>query len=174
MTYIEQGTTGAFRATWRKGNPRSLLETIITKNPKASEEKIHDLFWHEIEDDKQLLQACVEYWLDNNYRSLIADKQPVAIRMHTRPNKAPDRAASDVSQKIQQRITREARAMLLELLMPNNKKLGDCTGAECITFASWMALLAKKVPASKTVASVLSEDDAWRFWEIAKKRTRAA
>jgi hypothetical protein len=29
MAYIEQGSLGAFRATWRKGNPRALLRTLI-------------------------------------------------------------------------------------------------------------------------------------------------
>jgi hypothetical protein len=176
MTFIEQGSTGAFRATWRKDNPRSLLETMIAKNPKAEEEKIHELFWHEIEDDKPLLRACVEYWLDNNYRSLIAEKRkPTTIASSTTKTASTvtARATKEVSQKIEQRIVSEARTMLLDLRMPNDKKLGDCTGAECRSFGGWMALIGKKVPATKLVSKVLSNDDAWQLWELAKKKTAA-
>jgi hypothetical protein len=53
--------------------------------------------------------------------------------------------------------------------MPNNKRLGDCTGAECLAFGSWMALLAKEVPSTKIVSQVLSEKQVWKFWQIARK-----
>jgi hypothetical protein len=168
MTFIEQGSTGAFRATWRKDNPRSLLEAIIAKNPKANEEKIHAMFWREIEDDKQLLRACVEYWLDNNYRSLSIEKQK------TRPlagaqKSAQDAAVQGVVKEIRQRIAIEAQIVLLDLVMPNNKKLADCTGVECLSFGGWMAAIAKQVPATSIVSEVLSENDVRKLWKHAAR-----
>ena len=44
MTYIDQGTQGAFRQTWRKGNPRALLKTLLEKNPKADATAIYKYF----------------------------------------------------------------------------------------------------------------------------------
>jgi hypothetical protein len=166
MTFIEHGTLGAFRATWRKGNPRALLETIINKNPKASENDIYKLFWTEIEDDKELLRAITGYWLDHNYRSL--------TRPISQPNNGqkPARAQRimEAQQQLKERIVHETRVMLLDLIMPNEKKLSDCTGKECCQFGGWLQLVGHKVPATKTVGETLTEKQLQSLYRSAPKK----
>ena len=168
MTYIDHGTTGAYRQTWRKGNPRSLLETIIANNAKANEKRIHELFWREIEDDKQLLRACVEYWLDNNYHSLTREMAGLP-KTTNKPSKPTVAAVRVVKEHIRERIAHEARLALLDWIMPNEKRLADCTGKECTKIGGWLAALAKRVPPRKTVGESLSEQQVFEIWDRATK-----
>jgi hypothetical protein len=159
------GTTGAFRSTWRKGNPRSLLQAIINKNPKADEPRIHELFWREVEDDKELLRSCVEYWCDHNYRSLIQSiSTPAEIEKTARAR--AERAQTEAS-KIRARVVVEAKQLFFDWLMPNNKKLADCTGTECRQFGGWLSKVAKKVPAKSLVREVLTEQQLRKIWSAA-------
>ena len=173
MTFIEQGVQGAFRQTWRKGNPRSLLQTIIEKNPGASEEKIYQLFWQEIEDDKELLLACVSYWLDLNYRAILRGEDKKDVPQKTGRSSADSRtktSSTDVAEKLQRRIKHETELLLLDLIAPNGKQLGDCTGSQCKTFGGLYIQIAKHVPPNKTVRSVLSEQNVQKLWQQASKK----
>ena len=164
--YVERGIQGAFRATWRKAQPRLLLEQLIRDNPSVDEEKIHGLFWEEIEDDQDTLRACVEYWLDNNYASILRPKSRL-VGLAAVP--AQNSAREQAKQQIEHRIKHEARLVLLDLVMPNDKRLGDCTGNECRQFGQWFAVLAEKVPSAEIVRNVLSEKEIFRVWKQAQK-----
>jgi hypothetical protein len=155
MAYVEQGQIGAFRATWRKGNPRSLLRTLIGRNPRSGQEKIHELFWQEIEDDKELLRACVEYWLDNNYRSLMNEQPEIKAKNASERVNAIARTA----EKIKDHIEHKARIALLALTMPNDKKLADCNKTECLKSGGWLTKVGNRLPRNKTVGQVFNEDD---------------
>lgn len=169
MTFIEQGTLGAYRQTWRKGNPRSLLKTIMEKNPKADPQKLYRLYWEEVEGDKELLRDIVGYWLDHNYQSLLRDCEPESRRRHERASaSSSSAAAAPAAAKLQERVEHETRLVLLDLTMPNDKALKDCTGNDCRGFGGWMFQLAKKVPATKTVGATLSEDEVYKIWQAAK------
>jgi hypothetical protein len=171
--YVDYGTQGAFRATWRKAQPRLLLERLIRDNPKATEEQIHSLFWQEIEDDGDTLRACVEYWLDNNYASILRFKsQPLGSAPSAALAGTKER--EQVRQKIEHRIKHEASLVLLDLIMPNDKPLGDCTGNECLQFGRWFANLAKQVPPTKIVRDVLSEREASRLGSRRRNKCAAA
>lgn len=159
------GTMGAYRQTWRKGNPRSLLQTIINKNPKADEKKIHQLFWEEIEDDKELLRACVEYWLDHNYRSIIfASTAPTPEQIRRKQTERTE-GVKAATNKLKERIEFETKRRLLDWIMPNERRLGDCTGKECRLFGGWLGEVGKKVPANSTVRQVLSEEQLQKLWK---------
>ena len=159
MSNVEyHGVTGAKRATWRSVNPRELLRRIIDGKPKADEAKWRESFWKEIEDDKDYLQAIVEYWLDNNLRSLSDPK--LARRTHGLQKQAISSVKATVAQRI--------RTTLLELKMPNGKTLGNCTGMECAKFGGWLTEVGNVVPASTKVADHLSEDEVRKLWHESK------
>jgi hypothetical protein len=164
------GRKGAYRATWRKDNPRSLLQTIMRKNPKADEKKIHQIFWEEVEDDKLLLRACVEYWLDNNYRSLVQalEALPASPAELEKKKREREERIKSAAMKLSDRIEFEARRKLLEWIMPNDKKLGDCNRAECLRFGGWLDAVGMKVPPNSTVRQALSEDELQKIWKKRK------
>jgi len=146
MPDINPGTLGAKRATWRAFNPRELLQRIVRNHPLDDEKIWREMFWSEIEDNKQYLQAVCEYWLDNNIRSISGEQT------YSRGQASPT-----VKTKLQDRA-------LLDLMMPNNKVLGQCTGAECKSFGGWFQQLAKAVLATKKVAETLSEAQVRKLW----------
>jgi hypothetical protein len=159
------GTQGAYRQTWRKGSPRSLLQALISKNTKASEKEIHQKFWLEIEDDKELLRACVEYWLDHNYRSLIQGVERSSVKQTAERAKERAENVAAATSKLKARIEFEAKRVLLDWIMPNNKKLADCTGAECRQFGGWLTALGKKLPANRTVSQVFNEEQLQKIFQ---------
>ena len=164
MSFIDQGTLGAYRQTWRKGNPRSILKTIIDANPKADAQAIYRLFWAAIEDDKELLQDITGYWLDHNLQSLMREAEPPTRRRTKSPVATPS------STKLQDRIEHEVRIALLDLMMPNGKPLRDCTGNDCQNFNGWTSELSKRVPANNTVGSTLSEAEVYELWQAAAQK----
>jgi hypothetical protein len=168
MAYADTGMAGAKRPTWRTVNPRALLKTTIVANKTASNAELRELFWKEVEDDKNYLRSIVESFLDNNMRSMMLPT-PAPRSPAKKPNgaalKSNGAAVAKIKQKLQERVNYEAKIALLELVMPNNKVLGDCTGPECKKFGGWFANLAKRVPRNKTVAQTLSEEQVRKLYK---------
>ena len=79
-----------------------------------------------------------------------------------------DASKNSVTGKLRDRIEREAQIILFDLIMPNGKKLPQCTGAECRTFGGWFTKLADKVPAKKKVGNVLSEGEVRKLYLAAQ------
>ena len=153
MTFVEQGYQGAFRQSWRKNNPRLTLRSIIIHNHGLSEADIHKLFWTEIQDDSELVRACVEYWLDNNYHSLTRELRPQSKR-----SKALNKGAAETAKEIiANNINERARLVLLDWIMPNQKRLGDCNAKDCLKIGGWLTVVGKQLPAGKIVSEVFSE-----------------
>jgi hypothetical protein len=167
-SHVDYGTQGAYRSTWRKAQPRLLLERLVNEHRKATEEEIHKLFWEEIEEDSDMLRACIEYWLDNNYASILRFKPLPKGKIDDEPRSVPTQARQ-LKEQIKRRIERETHLALLNLLMPNGKVLGDCTGQECLQFGRWFANLAKQVPPTEIVRDVLSENQVFKVWKAAQK-----
>jgi hypothetical protein len=167
MAYADTGMAGAKRPTWRTVNPRALLKTTILANKNASNTELRELYWKEVEDDKNHLRAIVESFLDNNMRSMMmpvpAARSPA--KSSNGASVAKTEAVAKIKQKLQERVNYEAKIALLELVMPNNKVLGDCTGPECKKFGGWFANLAKRVPRNKTVAQTLSEEQVRKLYK---------
>jgi hypothetical protein len=99
----------------------------------------------------------------------------VVIRS-TRPTLAERAAEAAARQTAQQRearasaredIKRSMRVKFLELLMPNRKALGNCTGAECRGFGSWYGRIADRVPPTELVGTVLDEATLGGLYEAA-------
>ena len=155
MTHIDPGLTGAKRASWRDINPRALLAKIIADNPHLDEQQWRELLWDQVKDDTTLLYAIVEYWLDNNVRSITDER---TAKKKARVNQ------TTVKQTLVGKLRDEA-LKLLDLVMPNGKTLRQCTGQDCRRFGGWATRIAKHVPAKKMVGDVLSEAQVSKLWQ---------
>jgi hypothetical protein len=167
---ITPGVLGAKRATWRDANPRKLLQDIIEANPNGPETLWRKLFWERVESDDDQIQAIVAYWLDNHVR-YIQDHGPDTKQETAKKGPAAQAAEQktetvkeNVKSTLREHIVREARVILLEIMMPNGKKLAQCTGADCKNFGGWLTAVATKVPAKKKVADILSEAEVRKLW----------
>ena len=167
MVDVYPGVTGAKRSTWRAANPRKLLREIMDANPDKSEEEWRELFLRtifdelqkiiggDVEKEESLLWAVIAYWLDNNIRSLIGRKiDEASVKPSSREREA---SVDAITGKLKDAVKREAEIMLLSMLTPNGKALGQCTGEECSHFGGWFRKVARAVGPSRLVGDVLSE-----------------
>lgn len=164
MSDTHLGASSAKRATWRDTDTRPLLRQIFDANPNASDHELFRLLWLEVRDDPDHLQSIVQYWFD---LAMVAIRRPPQRRA-TSPSIAPadyQQKIAEAKTGIRRRIVSEAKIILLELLMPNGKRLGNCTGHECKQFGGWFAAIAKKVPARKIVVDVLSQQELFEIWK---------
>lgn len=170
MTFTDPGILGAKRASYRDSNPRPLLKEIMQRS--KSEKEWRDQFWAEVEDDKDYLRAIVEYWCDNNIRSILMEKPEEKVDAYREKIKAGQLTTPTTRQQVKtalhEQVQRQVKIALLGLVMPNGKSLRECTGNECKRFGGWYAALAKKVPANATVGSSLSESEVAAVWRKSK------
>jgi hypothetical protein len=163
----EIGARGAKRASYRDINPRKALAKIIDDNPKGPETVWRTLFHELAVEDSDYAKAIIEWWLDNNLKALMTKEDALReARAAASAAKPPTKDA--IKSTLREHINHQAQIILLDLLMPNGKKLALCTGRECGKFGGWFTALADKVPANKAVSDVLSEGEVRKIW-LAKK-----
>jgi hypothetical protein len=164
------GVYGAKRASWREYNPRELFRKIYEANPHETEPDLRRLFRQELEthDPETYGRAIVEYFLDSVFRALNdASKETRRKTQAGTQNNA--KAAIDVA--VKERVQREAQVILMDLLMPNGKLLGECTGSECKKFGGWL-IGVSKVAGRKRVADALTEGQVRKIWLSHKETSR--
>lgn len=117
----------------------------------------------------QYRETAFIYWLDNNYRSLLADYPEPDKDITTRAERKQaaqakeKKTAAELKQKVEQAIEQKAQVILLDWVLPNGKALRDCTGRECKqmsrTVGTWLQKVGDRVKPTELVGSVLEESD---------------
>lgn len=163
------GKTGAMRQTVRSAHPRALLADIIEKNPAASERTIFEECWElfksreEFEEpgDPSLFKTIFEYWFANNYRSIVLSAPETRSLRRSEVTQKIGTLTTDYADRIEQAIEHKAKVTLLRLLMPNGKKLADCTGSDCESMAAevgqFLSALAATLSPQEKVGSKFTE-----------------
>jgi len=155
MTFTETtaGVLGATRQTWRARSVRDLLAEIITTNPQSSDRLLLEKFVEQLREDDDYFLAAAEYAFDNAMRAL--RREQARPTPQQRAELAAERAKHAAAHA--KLVSRIKAKVLLNLAMPNGKKLRDCTGEECRHFGGWCLRVAAKVGLAKLVGDVLSE-----------------
>jgi hypothetical protein len=168
MTHIEPGIQGAKRATWRDSDPRPLLARIIADNAKADEQEWWRLFWNEVGEEPESLRSMAKYWFDH---ALLAYMRDIKRGRPRKEDIEREREAVALAKrKLKRRIEHEITIALLEMVMPNGKPLGECTGTDCRKFGIFGQLLAKRVPPKQTVSETLTEAQVQSLWKQSKRK----
>lgn len=156
MSMIDVGTYGAKRQSMKRGSPRDLLKRLIEENSGLGEPDILKLFRSEVLDNPDMVDAIVEYWYANNYRSLTI--RPVASEVKTKARvEAKVQTAKRVEVLTQVVKARAQRMVLLDWVMPSGKPLRDSTGKDCAKAGGWLAKIAAKIKPNEIVGKALSE-----------------
>ena len=165
MSNIElpAGIQGSKRARWREFDPSELLRQTIESHPNEDQADLRKIYWDTVRkhDEQTYLRAIVEYFLDNAFLALDHKRQALT-RKQERPA-TNGNAKTGVVSAVRDRVHREAQVILMDLLMPNGKRLGDCTGTQCKKFGGWLTAVAK-VAGSKRIADALSEGEVRKIW----------
>jgi hypothetical protein len=152
MSMIDTGTYGAKRQSWKATNPRDLLKQLIDKLG-ADEEAVREQFAAKVKNDPDCLDTVIEYWVANNYRSIVHPREIV--------RRDPVAKAQTVENIAKHVKTRATALVLLELTMPNNKLYRDCTEKDCRKFGGWHLKVADKLKLkpNQKVGDALSEKE---------------
>lgn len=149
---INPGRQGATRQGWRKKGHRELVRELVVGSPTESESRLFEIFVARCREDENYLISALEYAWTNAYHSINAqlelEKDPVKV-VRERAKRAETR------EKIAKEIA--AKVLILNLEMPNGKKLRYCTGEECATFGGAFLKIAQKVGKNKLVGQTLTE-----------------
>jgi hypothetical protein len=122
-------------------------------------------------DNEQLMINIFIAWATTAYRTaIIRYKKPEpedAVKerraKQAKAKEAREVAAVKLREKRDRGILKKAKALLLDMLMPNGKTLRDCSGADLRTFNDWTAKLASMVRPDQIVGDVLSDKEVRRF-----------
>lgn len=163
------GKIGAKRQTVRSANPRALLADLMERNHSASERTIFEDCWDlfksredfEEPSDPSLFKTIFEYWFANNYRSIVLGAPETRSLRRSEVTRKIGTLTTDYADRIEQAIEHKAKVTLLRLLMPNGKKLADCTGSDCESMAAevgqFLSALAAALSPQETVGSKFTE-----------------
>ena len=149
------------RAPFVRPDPIALLERLFESYPNDTDRRAVRRFMLEGGDD--MIAAALEPWLTKRRqiwrRDREANKPEVAAARQAAIQ--ADRAA--IREQLTEHIRTEARVMLLDIVMPNGKRLRDCRGTECVKMGkvhiekgSWWIAIGQKAGKEK-VGDVLSE-----------------
>lgn len=147
-TEINMGRQGAKRQSFSEKSPRTVLLKIIAEHPHETRqdmEVILDLFWQTIHKNEAHLRTICDYWGVNNYTAIVHVTQP---RNQLKENEEVSNIKSSILSKI----------ILLDWILPNGKKLRDCTKTDCTKAGGWLLKVGKKLKTRQTVGQVFSEE----------------
>lgn len=158
-----QRTTGAAAmARSAVKNPLQVLVNAIDNDPTMPTERLFQTWWGAVKDDEDLMRAVGRHAFHNMLASLDRDKRKA--RERRRGQRAVSKAAVAM---IKDRIR---SVVLMDLLLPNGKKLRDSTFAECSAAGGWFKQLATRGKPSQIVGKVLTEADLQKISAVRKRR----
>lgn len=154
MTYIDTGITGAKRQSWKHENPRDVLKNIIEQNGRAAKEELLAIFTRTMFEKRNhaLIETIIEYWFANNLNSLLNSNSNLKGQF-SKPQ------ITKIKEQIRERIKIAAGIVLMDIIMPNKKRLRDCSGAECAAVGGWLSVVSARMPPAAIVGKTFSEQD---------------
>ena len=148
---MQLGYRGATRQTW-KGDPlRTAVLQLRKDHPHASPDDINKYLAELAREDDDLLVALAEYGGTNTQIAIEAQERRLAMRPTPQARQERQIDEHKMIASIQSQI------MLLNLEMPNGKRMRYCTGAEMEQFGQAYRRIARKVGKTKRVGQVLDE-----------------
>jgi hypothetical protein len=152
MQQTELVRTGA-AATRRlaKKNPMEVLADLLDGDRTADRKRLFRMWWEVIRADDEYLTAVGLHTFTNLLSALDRDQRN--IKRGDKQSVAEQRIA------ISKLVEKARNIILLDLVLPNGKKLRHATFAECSAAGGWFKLLAARGKPSEVVGRVLSESD---------------
>ena len=155
MTLIDTGTYGAKTQSWKRANPRALLEEILRESPKADVETIRGYCRDAVRKaGEDFTDTIFDYWFDNNLRSLTATPYAKVVAAH---KAVESKMVAKGGAAIKKAIKKKAKSLLLDTVLPNGKKLRDSTFGECTILGGWLSRIGRGGDPDKVVGRYLSE-----------------
>ena len=131
-----------------QSNPTEIIVRLRKKHPRYTRDQIEERFLAEIAGDEDLVTPCLKYYFLNAWRGL---------EVRAKPNPVS-------SDKIALAAQRLRSVIISDLIMPNGKKIKDCTGTEMRTFGNFGIEVAQIVKRG-VVSKFLDETELRALWK---------
>jgi hypothetical protein len=169
-TDLVPGRRGATRAAYDSDNPMLLVKAIWDGDPRADVMTLQDRVIKELDS---LPQSMTEAFIRYATANLIARIKASEARRPPSPSEKAEREAAyrekeAHTEKIASELRESRRyAYLLEVVAPNGKPLGDCTGFELSQFSGFYKTLGRGVGPAQMLRAVKTGEDikAAMTWE---------
>lgn len=153
-------TARAPRKKVTRENPLGLLISLIKEKPTAFEPAHLGNFRKTLllPGYEDFLEAVIAEWFSLRYNTAYrAAFPPSKDEIRERALKRRALQTAQESAVVSAKLLIGER--MLYFIMPNGKRLSECTGAECVKFGGQFTKIGKAVGARKKVGSVLSAAD---------------
>jgi len=171
MTHIDEGMDRRRRSD-KVVPPFSLLISFLRDAKGASADQArHIRDFIELlnsEGYEEVRDAVIDEWARIKYTTAYSAAHPPTIDELRRRREELRRQRQEAAEQARKaidaaklKITRRA----LSLVMPNNKTLANCTGAECMQFGGWFSKVGERVGAKRLVGDVLTNKDLLKIAE---------
>lgn len=149
---------------WFGKNPDELLRRIRVSSPAASEKEIFDQFCDGLKDDESFLGAIVSHWFANHYRQCAVSVSTNGSVVFSRNGRQQvslieSRNERDKTRAAVTRLKESMRAVLMDFVLSNGKKLRESTFGDCAHDGGWLLTVAKQGRANEIVGRKLTEND---------------
>lgn len=151
QTYKQTGAATNRRRA--KRDPLVLMVELCDDNPQLSKESIIKKWKQKCRADTAYDDAVYDY-AGANMWSQLARNRPIAQPIRTREQYESQRAEAAAFVK-----SKADQLTLMDLVLPNGKKIRHCTFAEVGKYGGWLKLLATKGKPSEIVGDKLTESD---------------
>ena len=159
MTDLNPGYGSPYVQATRATSPKEVMFRLHREHPRADKDELLRLFRSEANTDQELADTCVEIAALNAYLALENVRTRIAKRPAT-PEQQRQEQAREAAQEASIIAERIARSAILDFVMPNNKKLGECTFKEVGSFGKGFSRIAAAGGPHQIVGEVLSETKA--------------
>jgi hypothetical protein len=159
---------GATFQSWKASSPRELLASIVNGNDGKSRDELLLLFNRAVRENDKILDTLIEYWFNNNFKSLKRLSEQPEPSQREATKRAKDEMAAELRAAVNDAVERKARIMLMDIMMPNGKRLRACTGDECRELSKstgrWLAAVSREMKPKQKVGEALTEDRLHELW----------
>lgn len=165
MTMIEVGTYGAKRQSQKTANPREILRKIMDKH--SDERTCYSLFVEKSIPPNtpsrahDLLEAIIEYWFANNYRSLRNEQVRYTPEARQKQEVKKQETAVAVAKAVEV-IKARATMSIMKMSAPDGRAVEELSREDCVKFAKFDGLytkLAATLKPKQIVGKTLSENE---------------
>lgn len=157
MTFVESAQLGATaNSRSAQKNPLDVLRKLRDADRTGSASKVLERWKKEIVGDDDLLDAALVYAGTNYWHRLEDDER--RERMLTQQRKGREQSKAQQQQKTLELTQQIRQIVLLDLELPNGKKLRDATFADCKKAGGWFLRVSKKGRPQQIVGVALTEE----------------
>jgi hypothetical protein len=147
--HVTEAKYGAIRQSWSRDSIRAVFAAIKAAKPRANHTILVKLLAERMAEDDDARLAAADYIVTNFLGAEISYSRKRSAR---RTSEQIEQETAEASENLTSQL------LLLNLEMPNGKRMRHCTGNELAKFGKGYQRIASKVGA-KRVGEVLDENE---------------